>query len=266
MSYAQIVALGSSFAAGPQLKPVLDRAAMRSGRNYPHLVAARLGATLVDATVSGATTSTILQQSQRVGRQVYPTQIESVHADADLVTVTAGGNDLGYIGGVMTTAVLGRVGGWPLVGLVARRIRNRRVLPPVTPQQQEAATDGLVRIVAGIRQRAPRARVLLVDYLPVFTHASLTGPEVPITAEEITHFRGVAGKLSEAYAEASRRSGADFIPAAGYHQGHGAGSEVAWVNGLRLRSLASSFHPTLAGMQAVADAVLERLSAEQEPS
>jgi lysophospholipase L1-like esterase len=262
VSYAQMVALGSSFAAGPQLKPVLDRGAMRSGRNYPHLVAARLGATLVDATVSGATTSTILEQSQKVMRRVYPPQIESVHADADLVTVTAGGNDLGYIGGVMSTAVLGAAGRWPLVGRVASRVRSRRELRPVPPEQQEAATDGLVRVVAGIRRRAPRARVVLVDYLPVFTDASVTGPEVPLTTGELEHFRGVAGSLSTAYAEASRRSGADLVPASTYDPGHAAGSEVPWVNGLRLRALPSSFHPTLAGMQAVADAVLGRLSDE----
>ena len=51
MAYAQMVALGSSFAAGPGVEPVLDRSAMRSGRNYAHLVADALGAVLVDATL-----------------------------------------------------------------------------------------------------------------------------------------------------------------------------------------------------------------------
>src|ERR1700712_3761348 len=84
----QMVALGSSFAAGPYLDPVVDRAAMRSGRNYAHLVAATLDADLVDATVSGATTATILQERQRVALRVFAPQIESVHAETDLVTVT----------------------------------------------------------------------------------------------------------------------------------------------------------------------------------
>jgi hypothetical protein len=92
-----MVALGSSFAAGPGLEPVVDRAAMRSGRNYAHLVADRLGATLTDATVSGATTATILDEPHRVRRRVFPPQIESVHGVTELVTVTVGGNDLGYL-------------------------------------------------------------------------------------------------------------------------------------------------------------------------
>lgn len=255
-----MVALGSSFAAGPGLQPVLDRAAMRSGRNYAHLVATQLDATLIDATVSGATTASILHETQRVKRRVFAPQIESVHRGTDLVTVTAGGNDLGYLGGVMLTALLGQLGRWWLSRPVADLIRGRRVLRPLRPEQREAATDGLVRIVNGVRSRAPQARVVLVDYLPVFTDSTTGGPGVPLTVAELDHFRGVAADLSEAHAEASRRTGADLVPASAYDQRHGAGSPVPWVDGLQVRALASSFHPTLDGMRAVANAVLEHLA------
>jgi hypothetical protein len=47
-----------------------------------------------------------------------------------------------------------------------------------------------------------------------------------------------------------------------YGGGHGAGSNDPWVFGLRpIRRLGSSFHPTPAGMRAVADLLLGRLSA-----
>lgn len=258
--YAQMVSLGSSFAAGPGVEPVVDKAAMRSGRNYAHLVATRLGATLVDATVSGATTATILHQRQRVTTRVFAPQIESVHAGTDLVTVTAGGNDLGYLGGVLGTALLGHLAGWWLSRPVANLIRGRRVLKPVTQEQQEAATDGLVRIVEGVRARAPEARVVLVDYLPIFTDLTTGRTGVPMTGSEMEHFRGVAASLSAAYAEASRRSGADLVPASVYGHDHGAGSPEPWVNVLRVKALGSSFHPTAAGMQAVADAILGHLA------
>jgi lysophospholipase L1-like esterase len=261
--YSRLVALGSSFAAGPHLEPVIDRAAMRSGRNYAHLIASRLGASLVDATVSGATTATILQEPQRVLLRVFAPQIESVDAEADLVMITVGGNDLGYLAGVLRTALLGWLGRWPLTRSIAGGLRSRSVLRPVAPEQMDAATDGLERIVNDVRERAPWARVILVDYLPLFTGATTTGPGVPLTAAEIGHFRGVAAALSAAYAEASRRTGADLVPASAYDQGHGAGSPVPWVGGLRVRALASSYHPTLAGMQAVADLVLEQLAAAE---
>ena len=63
-TYRQIAALGSSFAAGPGIKPVEDFSAMRSKRDYLHLLADHLGATLIDLTVSGATTTTILDTPQ----------------------------------------------------------------------------------------------------------------------------------------------------------------------------------------------------------
>ena len=95
-----IAALGSSFAAGPTLEPVDDIQAMRSTRNYPHLLANALGAHLVDLTVSGATTANILHTPQQTmtGREFAP-QLNGVPFDADLVTITAGGNDIQFIAG-----------------------------------------------------------------------------------------------------------------------------------------------------------------------
>ena len=57
------VALGSSMAAGPGIAPRAPgspRLALRSARNYPHLLAADLGLDLVDVTYSGATTAHVL--------------------------------------------------------------------------------------------------------------------------------------------------------------------------------------------------------------
>ena len=85
-----IAALGSSFAAGPTLEPVAERAAMRSAVNYPHRLARALGADLVDLSVSGATTATILDDAQTIAPTVqFPPQIDGLPADADLVTITA---------------------------------------------------------------------------------------------------------------------------------------------------------------------------------
>lgn len=55
-TYRRVAALRGSFAAGPGIPPIVDRFANRSGRNYAHLLADRLGAQLTDLTVSAATT------------------------------------------------------------------------------------------------------------------------------------------------------------------------------------------------------------------
>lgn len=258
MGYRHMVALGSSFAAGPGIDPMEDRGAGRSTRNYPHIVAEQLGAQLVDATVSGATTATILESAQRIGRRRFAPQIEAVAADTDLVTVTAGGNDLDYLGGVMATAVLQQLWRRRLTRPVARRLRARRPLVAVSPQQQEAATTGVTTIVAAVRDRAPGARVVLVDYLPIFTDEFVPGASGPFRAGEVDHFRGVASALSAVLRSAAARSGADLVPASAFSQSHGLGSADPWVNDLQpLRRMGSSFHPNAAGMAAVADVVLE---------
>ncbi len=90
------VAMGSSFAAGPGLPPRAPgspRRAGRSARNYAHLVASALGLDLHDVTYSGATTGDILGPSA-AGQ---PAQLDAVTPATRLVTITAGGNDVGFV-------------------------------------------------------------------------------------------------------------------------------------------------------------------------
>lgn len=90
------VALGSSMAAGPGIGPRAPgspRAAGRSARNYPHLVADALGLDLTDVTFSGATTAHVLRETQHGA----PPQIRALDGTESLVTVTIGGNDAGYV-------------------------------------------------------------------------------------------------------------------------------------------------------------------------
>ena len=260
MKYARMVALGSSFAAGPGIEPVEDRGAGRSARNYPHLVAEALGAQLVDATVSGATTATILDVAQRVAVRRFAPQIESVTAGTDLVTITAGGNDLDYLSGVISTALLQQLWRRRATRHAARAIRARRPLAAVTTAQEEATALGLTHIVETVRNRAPGARIVVVDYLSIFGEDSLPRDARPFRAGEVAHFRTVASALSRAIQTAANRTGADLVPESAFGRDHGIGSSQPWVNGLQpVRRLGSSFHPNAAGMAAVADAVIQKV-------
>jgi lysophospholipase L1-like esterase len=92
---ARYVAMGSSFAAGPGIGPRAPgspRAAGRSSANYAHLVAPRLALELADVTFSGATTQDILAATA-AGR---PAQIDALTPATKLVTLTGGGNDVGW--------------------------------------------------------------------------------------------------------------------------------------------------------------------------
>lgn len=253
-----IAALGSSFAAGPTLEPVADRAAMRSRLNYPHRLAAALGADLVDLTVSGATTATILDEPQVITPRVeFPAQINSLPPDAGLVTVTAGGNDLRYIGSMLATA-------WrrydPAAAMTAMLGRDYPEIARPTVPSVDAVADGLARIVAETRVRASHARVVLVDYLTVLDPESRSAT-VGFTGHELAALRDLADALELAYRRAADRSGAELVAASDLSRGHGVGSAEPWVNDFipEARRTAGSFHPNADGMAAVAAALVARL-------
>ena len=67
------------------------RQALASGR--PPTRAEKLGFDLVDVTYSGATTANVLTDPQHGA----PPQVDALDGSEDLVTVTIGGNDVGYV-------------------------------------------------------------------------------------------------------------------------------------------------------------------------
>ena len=250
-----IAALGSSFAAGPGIPPVVDRAARRSGANYPHLLAERLGGQLVDLTVSGATTATILTDRQRVGVRTLPPQLDGLPADADLVTITAGGNDLGYLGAMISAALAttfdSRALTIPLGGLFRDRI-------PVPTEEDVARTaSGLSRVVAAVRTRAPGARILLVEYLTLIAPYTEPADGIPFSRQQLDAFATIQAALTDAYS----RVDAELVPIGALSRDHALGSIEPWVNRFAgLRNLGSSFHPNAEGMRAVADEIARRLA------
>lgn len=258
-SFRHLAALGSSFAAGPTIDPVADPAAMRSARNYPSQVAHDLGARLTDLTVSGATTATILRESQitMLGSR-FPPQVEGIPEEADLVTITAGGNDLQLIGSMMYHA-LARVEPMnPVTTMMAPDFPSG--IPDVDDQRVRTVATGLCDIVDSARRRAPGARVLLVDYLRVIP-ADPALVSTWFTGDQVDALRRLQDALERAYVLAAERTGADLITASAASESHTVNSSEPWVNGLQtdLAVIGGSFHPNLAGMTAVATEIVHHL-------
>ena len=267
----RIAALGSSYAAGPGIEPVADRRAKRSARNYAHLLAERLGAELTDLTVSGATTDTIIDTPQRVLLHTFPPQLDGLPADADLVTITAGGNDLGYIGSMLRLGVAGRLSSHAFSRPLGITLKRRGVPRPSEADVDRAAT-GLVRIVEETRRKAKHARVLLVDYLTVVGPDTRYERATPFDETALEELRRLGDQVADVFTRAATRSGAELVAMSRRSSGHALGSSDPWVTALpaRLRPsvLVGAFHPNSAGMLAVADAVAEHLLGpenKQEP-
>jgi len=245
------VALGSSFASGPGIAPRVrsaPRLAGRSHNNYPHLVASRAGLRLTDVTSSGATSDHILRESQ----YGQPPQLHAVGTDTDLVTLTIGGNDIG-----LTQYRLARRLPLPL-----------RLLPPIARLGDETGVNHrlhtieqrLIEVLEAIADRAPRARVLVVNYLSILGHSS------PADTPVNRNFRHFSESLAAHTASATTRAGAGLIDARTHSLDHPAGSPSAWTIDTYVplpghRRPAFPCHPTPAGMAAVADLIVAHLAA-----
>lgn len=259
--HRHITALGSSFAAGPGIEPVEDAAAMRSSRNYAHLLAERIGADLVDLSVSGATTDTILDVPQVTMTGVeYPPQIQGLPRNADLVTLTAGGNDLKYAMSMLYAAWSRVEPGGAIAMMSAQEFADG--IPRPTDTDVEAMARGLIRIVNEVRNRASGARVILVDYLTVLDESTEHDPESPFSAAETASLLRIRDGIARGYEIAATRSGAELLRASELSTDHGLGSADPWVFGFQpsLEKTAASFHPNGVGMAAIAGELVRLLT------
>lgn len=258
--YRNIVALGSSFAAGPGIEPAEDSSAMRSSRNYAHLLAEQLGANLVDLSVSGAMTATILDTPQLTMAGVeFPPQINGVHADADLVTVTAGGNDLQFAGSMLYAAWSRLQPGSPMAALLSQGFTDG--IPEPSEQSVDSLARGLVRIVNEVRARATRARIILVDYLTVLDDQDCP-KDLPFSSAETAAILRIQEALIHGYEIAAERSGGELLQVSKLSTDHALGSAEPWVFNFQpwIEKTGSSFHPNNVGMSAIADALIQHLS------
>ncbi|MFB4303855.1 SGNH/GDSL hydrolase family protein [Actinomadura sp. NTSP31] len=263
------VALGSSFAAGPGIPPLVNRRARRSGRNYAQQVAKKLSLRLTDATHSGATTEDVLIGTHSRLRAPMPAQVEAIEPDTTLVTITVGGNDIGYIGGLITASLAARAGRQVarLSPGVAEWIRGRVDLE-VDARRVEEATHAMTTVGKEVRRRAPRARVLWVDYLTVVgSHEiALQSPRsrLPLTIDDLRKVARTAKLLAEAFATAAHESGTELVGTSSASMDHGALSPEPWVTGfegsLMKRDATVPYHPNLAGMTAVAELIVGHLT------
>lgn len=264
-----IVALGSSFASGPGIEPIADKAAGRSKRNYPALLAELTGAQLTDRTASGATTAHILHQRQHSGisfRGRNP-QLANFPANTDLVTLTAGGNDLGYLASMIKVGCAQRITN-PLLRPLSQLLR-RGGIPTVSDSEILSTAEDIARIVDTVRSHAPAARVFLVEYLALIgSDTQALTPAVPFTHQQLSALRHIADSLVRVYAKAAELTGAEVVPMSTLSAAHALGSPQPWVTGMpaKLTGIASRppFHPNAAGMEATAAAIAEQL--QQAPA
>ena len=253
------VALGDSFVSAP-LVPTTDMngGCLRSDSNYPQQVVAELeDYELVDVSCSGATSTSMIGVQITGDTQQLP-QFDSLTPETDLVTLGIGGNDFDLFAGLMFSC------------LQAAQ-QDPEGAPCKETNQTAPGGDKLLKsarkiqgrveaITLGIQDRAPDARVIVVNY-PQFVPKTGTCPDrLPLAPGDYPYALSINKALSDAVSAGGEAAGAEVIDVYTASKGHDICSDEPWVNGIETQADAAlALHPFLAEQEAVAEMILELL-------
>lgn len=217
------VALGDSYSSGVGAPPYLSGGCNRSNNSY----AAQWANTHSVSSFSfpacgGATTA-----------DVQATQVASVTAATDLVTISIGGNDVGFAD-TMVSCTLG--GDSTCVNAVNNGIAaTNNTLP-----------GRLDATYAAIKARAPLARVIVLGYPRLISPTGSCGL-FNLSTTKRTALNNGADVLSTVIGARAAAAGFTYLDARGPFSTHGACGSSPWINGLNLFALGDSYHPNTAG-------------------
>ncbi len=247
---AQYVAMGSSYAAGPGILPLVPGSpprCARSGSNYAHVLARHRNLSVVDVSCSGATTVDVLH----AGQFDLPAQLDAVTPTTQLVTVTIGGNDVFFMANLIAMSCKADAAGAARAPGACTGIAQ-----PLVEQRFASLADSLTQIVAGARRRSPKVRVVFVNYFTVLPDQG-TCARVGLTSAQADQVRGVAARLADITREVARKSAADLFDLATLSRAHNACAADPWLAGAHPDGglPIPPFHPYEKGMRAVGDAL-----------
>ncbi|GAB7192213.1 SGNH/GDSL hydrolase family protein [Kineococcus sp. NUM-3379] len=264
---AQVVTLGDSYASGegapsPVGAPWTVDALGDSGADGCHrsvlsghawfgfLAARGKPGRYVNASCSGATTADVV-----TGSRGEASQLSVLGPRTRTVTLSVGGNDAAF--GTVATACQSVAQPDEARCRVALELAGQGLARLTTPAAGGVSPlEGLYRTV---RERAPRAEVLVAGYPLLFPAADAASPVCDtvfgFAREELNRLALAANTAIAATAE---RAGAVYVDLAGPFTGHSSCEENparSWINTLTPQDPVASFHPNRAGQRAIACAL-----------
>ena len=223
------IALGDSFAAGQGAGPYLDDC-YRSDNTYSELAdGAKAIKLVVNEACSGKTT-----------QDVVDAQLSQLNKSTELVTITAGGNNLGF-GAIITYC------GVALAGVTPGAECDAATAYAAAQLESGQLYRDLVSMIESVQAAAPNARIVVTGYPYLLDPipAGLTDP----AALFIYQATELADDLNDAIAEAAGEAGATYVDVRSAFLGHGALSPDPWIN-LGGAGNPDSFHPNAEGYEA----------------
>ena len=247
-SAASYVSLGDSYVAGPFIpNPVLPLGCLKSDHNYPHLAAPSIGA-LRDPSCSGAKTDDMTNPQQIEIDGPNPPQFNSLEAGTEVVSLTIGGNDIGFSEIAQSCITLN-----PFSSPCKSKYDSGG--HDQIAERIAATAPKVAAVLQGIHARSPKARVYVVNYPAIFPE---TGngcwPQMPISFSDAPYLRAKEQELNAMLATQAAANGAKLVSWYQASIGHDAckSSSVRWVEPLVPNNPAAPIHPNLRGMEGAA--------------
>lgn len=237
------IAMGDSYSAASGNVPPDPTASVECARstvNYPHVMAAELGAALTDVTCGAAQTSDYFS-SQYQG--VAP-QLDAVGPAAQLITMTIGGND----GGVFINAITdcGQAG---LSTLGQGSPCKDKYGTSFDDTINNSTYPALVHALSAVRAKAPDARVAILGYPWILPSSGGCYPQMPVATGDVPYLRDVQATLNSAVQRAAAATGARYIDFSTISEGHDACQAIGirWIEPVLFGTNPVIVHPNALG-------------------
>ncbi|WP_205730180.1 SGNH/GDSL hydrolase family protein [Blastococcus sp. TF02-8] len=251
----QYVALGDSYSAASGVLPPDPTAppqCLRSLRNYPHVLAAQLGAQLTDVTCGGADTGDY-RGSQHPG--VAP-QLDALDRSTQLVTMTIGGNDSNvFISSILACGVAGAstLGqGSPCKDRYGDSFENT---------VRTTTYPALVQALRDVEKRAPKAQVVILGYPWILPATTGCFDKMPVAQGDIPYLRDLQATLNDAVQRAAQETGATYVDLSAASEGHDACQAIGtrWIEPVLQGTNPVIVHPNALGESEMAARTLAAL-------
>lgn len=221
----RLVALGDSYSSGTGAGQYLDDGTdcRRTLLTYSGVIAGDAGLALDLQACSGAVTADVLRS-----------QLGTLGSSTDFVTISIGGNDVGFANVVTECAKPGWMGDCDGAIDDALRIAEQEL-----PQR-------LDDVYSAIDARAPQATVVVAGYPRLFN-----GRDCHIatffSGAEMTRLNNAADQLNAITKRVANSHGFKFADVRPAFEGHAVCDSPEWIHNVRITDITESFHPKVDG-------------------
>lgn len=258
------VSLGDSYTAGPLIPPPNPDfpGCIKSLNNYPHLVAQDKNLQLTDVSCSGAKTTDMTKSQDVSPNPDPPPQFSALNSTTKVVTITIGGNDIGFTE-ISKNCASATNTGTPCQDFYVKNGDDE------ISDRINATAPKVANVLQGIHKRAKNAAVYMVNYLPIMPEQDpkwtidnrVPGhgcwPTVPITDGDAAYVSAKENELNDMLKAQAAANIATLVDGYKAGIGHDACQTplTRWVEPEVPPLAAAPLHPNLNGMKGYANTV-----------